>query len=321
MSYPLVSIITPSYNRGWIIEQCIDSIKKQSYSNVEHIVVDGSSSDNTITILENEDRKYNLRWISEKDQGIYDAVNKGIKLAKGDIIAYLNTDDFYFPYTIETVVSIFNDTDADLVYGDWINLYYQSGTLELLPWMNFTKYDLLSDYNLPQPAVFIKRTVFEKMGNFNLSYRLVADNEFFTRTALAGFKLIKINEFLAGQTIHESNLLAGNSKAVSMAKEEGMRYRKYYQDIYNISNYYLLLIRLKNRLIFRLNTNGKILMFIYYYLSHHPRGSWPKYRSYLQDKNISVAPIKLFKYLLINLLAQGGHDKQDLAFLYHNNHL
>jgi len=144
--------------------------------------------------------KDDIRWLSEKDAGIYDAVNKGLSLAKGDIIAYLNTDDFYFPYTVETVVDVFNSTDADIVYGDWVNLYYPSANLELLPWLKLSKYDLLSDYNLPQPTVFIRRNVFEKIGNFNLDYTLVADNEFFTRAALAGFKLVKIEEVLAGQT-------------------------------------------------------------------------------------------------------------------------
>ncbi len=196
----LVSVITPSYNRAWIIFQCINSIKKQSYTNLEHIVVDAASKDNTVEILRNEETKYNLRWLSEKDAGIYDAVNKGLSLAKGDIIAYLNTDDFYFPYTVETVVDVFNSTDADIVYGDWVNLYYPSANLELLPWLKLSKYDLLSDYNLPQPTVFIRRNVFEKIGNFNLDYTLVADNEFFTRAALAGFKLVKIEEVLAGQT-------------------------------------------------------------------------------------------------------------------------
>jgi len=102
--------------------------------------------------------------------------------------------------SVETVVDVFNSTDADIVYGDWVNLYYPSANLELLPWLKLSKYDLLSDYNLPQPTVFIRRNVFEKIGNFNLDYTLVADNEFFTRAALAGFKLVKIEEVLAGQT-------------------------------------------------------------------------------------------------------------------------
>jgi glycosyltransferase involved in cell wall biosynthesis len=319
MCEPLVSIITPSYNRDWIIENCINSIKNQSYQKLEHIIIDGGSSDQTVDILKNEEKNYNLRWISEKDEGIYDAVNKGIEQAQGDIVAYLNTDDFYFPYTIETVVDIFNSTDADIVYGDWVNLYYQSGNLEILPWMNFTKYDLLSDYNLPQPTVFIKKNVFDALGNFNLSYRLVADNEFFTRAVLAGFKLRKVDEFLASQTIHENNLLAGNAKAVSKAKEEGMRYRKYYQDIYCVSGYHLWLIRIKNRLMFRFHTNIQIVKFIYNYVSNSELGTWQKYRNYIKDKDVSVDYIKLIKYLIINLLVRGSYDKVDLAFLCYNH--
>jgi glycosyltransferase involved in cell wall biosynthesis len=310
----LVSVITPSYNRAWIISQCINSIKKQSYTNLEHIVVDGASKDNTVEILGNEETKYNLRWISEQDEGIYDAVNKGISLAKGDIIAYLNTDDFYFPYTVETVVDVFNSTDADIVYGDWVNLYYPSANLELLPWPNFNKYDLLSDYNLPQPTVFIKRNVFEKIGKFNLDYSLVADNEFFTRAALAGFKLVKIEEVIAGQTIHQNNLLAGNSSSRVAALKEGIKYRKYYQEIYKISALYLLLLRLKNRVLFRINANYKILQFFLSYSGEKSR-CFSEFSSYLKTQKISFSRLKMLKYLIINLLFQGGYDKGNIVFM------
>jgi glycosyltransferase involved in cell wall biosynthesis len=314
MSYPLVSVITPSYNRDWIIQQCIDSIKSQSYTNWEHIVVDAASKDNTVEILRNEETKYNLRWISEQDEGIYDAVNKGISLANGDIIAYLNTDDFYFPYTIETVVDVFNSTDADIVYGDWVNLYYPSANLEFLPWMKLSKYDLLSDYNLPQPTVFIRRNVFEKIGNFNLDYTLVADNEFFTRAALAGFKLVKIEEVLAGQTIHQNNLLAGNSRTRVTALEQGIKYRQYYQELYKISSLYLLLVRLKNRLLFRINADFKILQFFLSYSGEKPH-CFPEFSSYLKTRKISLSRIKMIKYLIINLLFQGGYNKTSLVFI------
>lgn len=310
----LVTVITPSYNRAWIISQCINSIKKQSYTNWEHIVVDAASKDNTVEILRNEETKYNLRWISEQDEGIYDAVNKGISLANGDIIAYLNTDDFYFPYTIETVVDVFNSTDADIVYGDWVNLYYPSANLELLPWMKLSKYDLLSDYNLPQPTVFIRRNVFEKIGNFNLDYTLVADNEFFTRAALAGFKLVKIEEVLAGQTIHQNNLLAGNSSSRVTALEEGIKYRQYYQKLYKISSLYLLLLRLKNRLLFRINADFKIVQFFFSYSGEKPH-CFPEFSSYLKTQKISFSTIKMIKYLIINLLFQGRYNKSSLVFI------
>ncbi|AOC52877.1 Colanic acid biosynthesis glycosyl transferase WcaE [Microcystis aeruginosa NIES-2481] len=310
----LVTVITPSYNRAWIISQCINSIKKQSYTNWEHIVVDAASKDNTVEILRNEETKYNLRWISEQDEGIYDAVNKGISLANGDIIAYLNTDDFYFPYTIETVVDVFNSTDADIVYGDWVNLYYPSANLELLPWMKLSKYDLLSDYNLPQPTVFIRRNVFEKIGNFNLDYTLVADNEFFTRAALAGFKLVKIEEVLAGQTIHQNNLLAGNSSSRVTALEEGIKYRQYYQKLYKISSLYLLLLRLKNRLLFRINADFKIVQFFFSYSGEKPH-CFPEFSSYLKTQKISFSRIKMIKYLIINLLFQGRYNKTSLVFI------
>lgn len=107
MNKPLFSIITPTFNRRDFLEINIKSLLNQSYQNFEHIVIDGGSTDGTVELLKKYESQYNMRWISEPDNGIYDAVNKGIKMAKGEIIAYLNSDDFYFPWTLEVVANFF----------------------------------------------------------------------------------------------------------------------------------------------------------------------------------------------------------------------
>ena len=102
---PLVSIITPSFNKGPYIEETIMSIRNQTYQNIEHIVFDGASTDETISILEKYNK--NLKWISEPDKGQSDAINKGWRIAKGDIIAYLNADDTYLTDAVESSSCVF----------------------------------------------------------------------------------------------------------------------------------------------------------------------------------------------------------------------
>ena len=111
-----ISVITPSYNNGEYISNNIKTIANQTYKNIEHIVVDGGSKDNTLKILENSEVK---NWISEPDKGMYDAINKGIKKATGDIICYLNVDDRFYENTLEIVAKYFSEnSQLDFVYGE-----------------------------------------------------------------------------------------------------------------------------------------------------------------------------------------------------------
>lgn len=220
-------MITPSYNRGWIIQSCLDSVRNQTYKNVEHLVIDGLSKDDTVKVLEQNRDSYDLRWVSEKDRGMYDAINKGVSRASGEIVTYLNTDDFYFPYTLDLVVQAFDaDPELDIVYGDWVTYYTESGFVEVMCYPAFDRFDLARYACLPQTAVFMRRRVFERAGTFDISYKLMADNEFFSRALARGARAAKIWEVLAGQTVHSGNLLAGNAKAVGQASEEAARYRQ-----------------------------------------------------------------------------------------------
>lgn len=230
--FPLISIVTPSYNRAWIIQKCIDCIRAQTYPHIEHIVVDGGSTDATLEILERNRNSYNLRWISEKDNGMYDAINKGVKLANGKIVAYLNTDDFYFPYTVELAVKKFlQDETTSLVYGDWVTYYPDTSFLEILPFLTYTKYDMARFGVLPQPTVFIRKEVFSQLGYFDTRYKLLADNEFFTRVFVANLHVEKLNEFLAGQVVHKGNLLAGNTDAIRLALSESDQFHHFYHEL------------------------------------------------------------------------------------------
>ena len=161
---PLISIVTPSFNRKQFVEKNILSIRKQTYKNFEHIVIDRNSTDGTVDILKKYADTYNMRWVSEPDEGMYYAINKGIKMSNGDIMGYLNTDDLHFPWTLKTVADTFlQNPDADIVYGDMldINIITNIVTLLITPEYNFKKLSLYA--YLSQPAVFIKKGVFGKI--------------------------------------------------------------------------------------------------------------------------------------------------------------
>jgi glycosyltransferase involved in cell wall biosynthesis len=179
-----ISIITPTYNSEIVIKDCMESVVNQSYKNFEHLVIDGASTDKTLQILQ-EYRNHLTVLMSESDQGIYDAMNKGINLATGEIVGFLNSDDFYINNNILTkVANIFTEDKsldacyADLLYVDKIDTsrivrYYKS--------KKFVPGAFAKGWCAPHPTFFLRRSVFERFGYFNLNYSLAADVEFMMR--------------------------------------------------------------------------------------------------------------------------------------------
>ncbi len=205
MREPLVSIITPSYNRKNFIELNIQSIMNQTYKNIEHIIIDGASNDGTIDILKKYEGKYNMRWISEIDEGMYHAINKGIKMAKGEIIAYLNTDDLYFPWSVEVAVRELKKRNIGMIYGDAlrIDLRFNRNKLLLMPLFNYKIFSCVRGLGIIQPSVFLNKSVFEKIGLFDTSFRVSADSEFWCRIAKNSIPMKKINELLSIEISHD----------------------------------------------------------------------------------------------------------------------
>ena len=175
-----VSIITVTYNSADTLQDCIDSVANQSYKNIEHIVIDGNSKDDTLEIIQNN--TFVSRYISEPDNGLYDAMNKGLKLASGDVIGILNSDDIYDNKdVISDVVNALGRYEAlytDLCYVDphdtnLVRRYWKSGGYN----RNSFKYGWMP----PHPTLFLKREVYEKYGNFNLELKSAADYELMLR--------------------------------------------------------------------------------------------------------------------------------------------
>lgn len=184
LNWPRISIITPSFNQGEYIEETIRSVLLQGYPNLEYIVVDGGSSDNTLEIL----RKYGqfLRWISEPDNGQTDAINKGLKICTGDILAYLNSDDVYLPGVFFKIAEVFkSDPEIMMVYGDIIHIDKNSNEIErhITGLIDFQKY-LMGMFYIPQPTVFFRKDSFTKVGYFDDSLHLAMDYDYWLRILL-----------------------------------------------------------------------------------------------------------------------------------------
>jgi len=219
-----VSVITPSLNQALFIEHTILSVKSQSYPNIEHIVIDGRSTDETIQILK---KYHHLIWLSEPDKGQPDAINKGFKLASGDIIAWLNSDDLYEPNIMSSVVHEFkNDTAIDMIYG---NCNYIDESDKVLfayipPSFNLKRL-INSCYNyIPQPTVFYKKSVLQEMGLLDTNYSYAFDYDFFIRMGQK-YRIKKVDLTLASYRKH--SLTKTEKEILKMRKESLLIGKKY----------------------------------------------------------------------------------------------
>jgi glycosyltransferase involved in cell wall biosynthesis len=193
-----VSIITPSLNSVDTIEDTLLSVENQSHADIEHIVVDGDSTDGTVDIIKKHESRL-AKWVSEKDQGIYDAMNKGISMASGDIIGILNSNDVYADQeAIEQVVRCFYaNPELDSVYGDLFYVAKKDINRVIRHWKTGIQKPFNSGWHPPHPAFFIKKGVLKEYGSFDLSFKLSADFELMLRL----FEKHKISSFYLQKTL------------------------------------------------------------------------------------------------------------------------
>lgn len=179
---PLVSVITATYNSRTTIHDTLQSVATQDYPAIEHIIVDGLSTDDTLSIV--KQFPHVARVISEKDKGIYDAMNKGIAACTGDIIGILNSDDFYVSESIiRQVVEKMTNDHTDALYGDLVYVHPQHTSRVLRTWVagRFHPRKFLFGWMPPHPTFFVRRKVYQEWGMFNTSLRSAADYELMLR--------------------------------------------------------------------------------------------------------------------------------------------
>lgn len=209
---PLISIVTPSYNQGEFIEKTILSVINQKYKNKEYIIIDGASNDNSVEII----KKYKEQltyWISEKDKGQSDAINKGWKIAKGDILAYLNSDDILEDGALEKVSNYFRKhPDIGIIYGDCNSIEASGKSLGLFKAypVNFKKLLKHGQRGIFQPSAFFNADVLRRVGYLNKKWHLSMDYDLILKVAKIS-KLVFIPETLASYRIHS------NTKSFSLA--------------------------------------------------------------------------------------------------------
>jgi len=218
---PRISIITPSYNQGHFIEETIQSVLQQNYPDLEYIIVDGGSTDNTVEII-NQYKSQIAYWISEKDNGQTHAINKGLAVATGEIIAYINSDDYYLPGTFFKVAEAFqNSPEIDLLHGRcrYVN---EAGEKIGEQFGNIQSFEEIIDLwgvwwqkrQFVQPEVFWSRRITDGIGTFNEALHYVMDYDYWCRILRAGGKVKRIEQelacfrFTANQKSNQSDLVA-----------------------------------------------------------------------------------------------------------------
>ena len=216
VEYPLVTIVTPSYNQVRFIEETILSIQNQDYPNIEHIVVDGNSTDGTLDILKKYDGE--IKWISEPDSGQTEAINKGFKMSSGQICAYLNSDDSYVPGSFKTVVNYFRKhPEVDMLVGD-INYIDENSKITKItyyPPFNVGRMIRAGGSLISQTGVFFRHRLFDSIGIFDESLHLGMDYDFYIRTGLK-HNVKSISSVLANFRLHpDSKTMTQNNDLIA----------------------------------------------------------------------------------------------------------
>ena len=184
--HPLVSIVIPSYNQAAFLERTIKSALEQDYPRIEHILVDGASTDDSLEIIKKYCDRF-MWWVSEKDHGQGDAINKGMAHAKGEIVAWLNSDDCYLPTAVSAAVAAFeSNPGAVMVHGDMLAIDENELVTNTFRFSQLTLEDLLCFQIIGQPAVFMRREAFERVNGLDPDFHCLLDHHLWIRLAAQG---------------------------------------------------------------------------------------------------------------------------------------
>lgn len=231
-----VSIITVCYNSAKTIRNTIESVLNQSYENIEYIIIDGVSNDGTMDIVSSYISKFKgrLKVISEPDNGIYDAMNKGILMCTGDIIGIINSDDWYEQDAVEKICNIFlNIKDVSIVYG---GIRYMRNEME--DSIHFYSHNFLQERMISHPSCFVLKKVYDNIGMFDCKYKIVADYDLMLRAMEKGIKFYGIYDVLSNFR------LGGTSNSRKTDEELNMLYYKH--GYYSFKEYQVKKIQMKH---------------------------------------------------------------------------
>lgn len=221
-----VSIITSCFNREATISQAIESVLAQDYPNIEYIVIDGASKDHSLQIINQYKNKISL-IISEPDRGMYEAINKGLKLATGDIVGLLHSDDFFYSKDIiSQIVQKFQTSEADFVYGNGLFVDYENTNKVIRNWIggNYSKWKVKHGWLPLHPTCYIKKNCIDKLGLYDESYKIAADSDFLFRYLYeADIKVAYLNEYIVKMCM--GGLSTDKAKRKQMWKEDIRMYR------------------------------------------------------------------------------------------------
>ncbi|TRX50236.1 glycosyltransferase [Fulvivirga sp. M361] len=245
-----VSIITVCYNSEQVLQDAINSVSDQDYDNIEYIVIDGGSSDNTVSIIERNSDKIKV-WISEPDEGIYDAMNKGITLATGDVVGILNSDDVYTHNAIISQVVQAFTSDTDSVIGDIF--FVSPGNLERVvrtySSSHWSPVKFVWGFMPPHPSFFVRKKYYDKLGVYKIDYKIASDYELLIRFLAVNklnykylpIEMVKMRTGGASTKNWKSNTVL-NKEIIRACRENGLKtnylmvYSKYFKKVFELIN-------------------------------------------------------------------------------------
>lgn len=205
VDYPKISIVTPSYNQALYLEETIRSVLLQSYPNLEYIVIDGGSQDDSIQILEYYS-DFITYWVSEKDEGQTDAINKGFSRASGEIMGWLNSDDILLPNALQTIAKVMMKNPNIAVVTGWRKVYDENTVfIRNLAFGLLSKEFIRHLCAVFQETTYWRREVYEKIGALKTSHRYAMDYQYWQRMLEAGYEFTLIPQYLGGFRIHETS--------------------------------------------------------------------------------------------------------------------
>ena len=235
-----ISIITATYNSEKTLRDTLDSIIGQTYQDIESVIVDGGSKDGTLNIIREYEPRFKgrMRWVSEPDKGIYDAMNKGIRMASGDVIGVLNSDDFYYDErVVEDIANAFIQKDIDCVYGNLVFVDVKDKNTVIRVWKG-SQYEsgaFLKGWHPAHPTFYAKRDCFEKYGAFKLNYAVSADFELMLRfiekerisDTFIDRYFVKMR-WGGESTGTVKNIVKGNKNILKAFRENGLKPSRFY---------------------------------------------------------------------------------------------